>query len=147
MIIMKIIITMALHQTLIHHPLTFAPDIPRAWGAHKYTPFCTKCPWHAWWYPSQMITWAGSQRECFQQRHTVWLIQAAREKENVRGILKKTSGGKKGRGSHRSFEKSQLVDKLQVDKQQTDKQLVAKHLTDKQHVDKQCLLDLWRAVL
>ena len=84
-----------------------------------------------------MITWAGSQRECFQQRHTVWLIQATREKENVRGILKKRSGGKKGRGSHRSFEKSQLVDKLQVDKQQVDK-----HLTDKQHVDKQCLLDL-----
>ena len=75
----------------------------------------------------------------------------------MRGILKKRCGGKKGRGSHRSFEKSQLVDKLQVDKQQIDKQLVAKlqvdkhlidkqliarHLTDKQHVDKQCLLNL-----
>ena len=69
--------------------------------------------------------------------HAVCLIQAAREKENVRGILKKRCGGKKGRGSHRSFEKSQLVDKLQV-----DKQLIAKHLTDKQHVDKQCLLNL-----
>ena len=43
----------------------------------------------------------------------------------MRGILKKRCGGKKGRGSHRSFEKSQLVDKLQVDKQLIDKQLVA----------------------
>ena len=56
--------------------------------------------------------------------------------------MKKRSGGNKGRGSHRSFEKSQLVDKLQVDKQQIDKQFVDKQLTDKQHVDKQCLLDL-----
>ena len=60
----------------------------------------------------------------------------------MRGILKKWCGGKKGRGSHRSFEKSQLVDKLQVDKHLIDKQLIAKHLTDKQHVDKQCLLNL-----
>ena len=89
-----------------------------------------------------MITWAGSQTECLKLKHTVRLIQTTREKENVRGILKKRCGGKKGRGSHRSFEKSQLVDKLQVDKHLIDKQLIAKHLTDKQHVDKQCLLNL-----